>query len=141
MHEPLSKAQLAAINATPATGIDSIPEAGLNPECGTDDEEHWFFNVCVAVFGPKETGWHLHHVTGWPRTSCYAMVARDPEQRRKPPAEFLRLLFRTPQGAPFHAAYMHGNVAKWWLDREREADVGRQILQITDAAAQLRQGD
>lgn len=95
------------------------PDAGSNPGSGTADED-WFFNVAVAVFGRTETGMQLHLATGWPRTSCYAFVARERDQRRKPSPEFLRILFRSEHGAPFHDAFMSGSKARWWLDRQRD---------------------
>jgi hypothetical protein len=137
MHQPLSKAQIAAINAAPESGIDRRPESGLRiempvPEAGAKGSDDWFYGCATAVFGNKETGQLLHLATGWPRTSCYAFVTRDPGQRRKPPVEFLRILFRSDHGAPFHDAFMDGCNAAWWLDREREAEVGRKVLAITD---------
>lgn len=118
MHGTIPLAVQAAISSSPGSGIDAVPEAGLNPGSGTDDD--WFYNVAVTVFGGKETGLHLHLATDWPRTSCYAFVAREPSQRRKPPVEFLRILFRSAHGQPFHAAFMHGCEAPWWADLQRD---------------------
>lgn len=111
-----SSAARAAISSAPESGIDPVPDPGPNSGSGTDD---WFYDCAVAVFGAKETGLHLHLATGWPRTSCYAFVARDPDQRRKPSPEFLRILFRSDHGQPFHDAFMHGCTARWWLDHQR----------------------
>lgn len=108
------------------------PRPGRGTECSDD----WFYAVAIAVFGDKETGGLLHLATGWPRTSCYAFVARDPDQRRKPSPEFLRILFRSEHGQPFHDAFMHGSTARWWLDRQRDARLAaaskRFIAEITD---------
>lgn len=101
----------------PENGTRSIPEAGANPGNGTDD---WFYRCAVTVFGAKETGQLLHLATGWPRASCYAFVARDPLQRRKPNPEFLRVLFQSAHGEPFHNAFMHGSTAPWWLNQQRQ---------------------
>lgn len=121
-----STSAIRAIHSSPGNGMDGAPEAGANPGNGTDDD--WFYNCAVAVFGRKETGQLLHLATAWPRTSCYAMVARDAEQRRKPSSEFLRMLFRSDHGAPFHDAFMHGCDAAWWRERQRAADIGRDVI-------------
>jgi hypothetical protein len=116
-----------SISSTPACGMDAVPETGPNPGCGTDD---WFYPVAVAVFGTKETGQLLHLATGWPRTSCYAFVARDPDQRRKPAPDFLRILFRSEHGRPFFLAFMDGSDAAWWRDHQRS-------IRLADVAARF----
>jgi hypothetical protein len=126
MHGTLPTAADAAISSAPGSGIEAVPEAGPNPGTGIDDD--WFYNCAVTVFGSKETGQLLHLATGWPRTSCYAMVARDADQRRKPNPDFLRILFRSDHGAPFHAAFMHGCGAPWWCEDQRARDVGRDVI-------------
>jgi hypothetical protein len=118
MHGTLPEGSAPSISPAPTSGIDRVPEVGPNPESGTSD---WFYDCCVAVFGKIEIGQQLHLATGWPRTNCYAMVARDPEQRRKPNPEFLRVLFHSDHGGPFHDAFMAGCNASWWRDRERNA--------------------
>lgn len=114
-----------AIDAGSESGIALSPEAGPNPECGTDD---WFVLCAWAVFGRTDTGMQLHLATGWPRTSCYAFVAKDPEQRRKPNSDFLRILFRSNHGKPFRDAFMEGCTADWWSEEQRAADVGRDVI-------------
>jgi hypothetical protein len=116
MHGHLPSSPPSAISSTPGTGIELVPEAGANPGTGTDD---WFYDCAIAVFG-KEAGQQLHLATDWPRTSCYAFVARDPAQRRKLHPDFLRILFQSEHGQPFHDAFMAGCTASWWLDRERD---------------------
>lgn len=113
-----------AISVGPGNGIDPVPEAGANPGTGTDD---WFYDCAVAVFG-KEPGQQLHLATGWPRTSCYAFVARDPAQRRKLHPDFLRILFRSDHGKPFRDAFMHGCEAEWWVDEQEAVGVGRDVI-------------
>lgn len=112
------------ICSTSGNGIDAVPEPGAILGNGTDD---WFYGVAVTVFGTKETGAHLHLATGWPRTSCYAFVARDPDQRRKPPSEFLRILFCSDHGQPFFNAFMHGSNADWWGSMQRALRIAAQI--------------
>lgn len=124
MHGNLPSGSAAAIYSSPGTGIDPVPEPGAIPGSGIDD---WFYGVAVAIFGDKETGHLLHLATGWPRTSCYAFVARDPDQRRKPSPEFLRILFRSDHGRPFFRAFMHGSDARWWRDLERAERIAAQI--------------
>lgn len=136
MHGTVPRTASAAISAAPGTGIipvpepepnpgTGVPEPGANPGSGTDD---WFYDAALAVFGKKEAGWHLHLATGWPRTSCYAFVARDAEQRRKPPVHFLRILFHSEHGRPFFLAFMHGCSAAWWCEFQRAHDVGRDVI-------------
>jgi hypothetical protein len=126
MHAPLPKGSGVAISIGPGTGIDPVPEAGANPGNGIDDD--WFYPVAIDVFGSKDTGNLIHLATGWPRTSCYAFVAREPSQRRKPSPEFLRILFRSNHGQPFHAAFMHGCEAQWWRDLQDERKIGSAAL-------------
>lgn len=130
MHGTLPVAASAAIEAGPENGIIRVPEPGANPGNGTDDEFDWFYDVAVAVFGSKETGYHLHLASGWPRTSCYAFVARDPEQRRKVNVEFLRVLFRSEHGQPFFRAFMHGSEARWFKDLERAERIADAVAAV-----------
>lgn len=120
-----------AISVGPGNGIDPSPEAGANPGTGTDDDD-WFYAVAVGVFGLTETGLQLHYATGWPRTSCYAFVARAPEQRRKPSPQFLRILFRSDHGKPFHDAFMEGCTARWWTEDQRAVEVGRGVIALVE---------
>ena len=126
-----SMAALAAIHSSPGSGIEFVPEPGANPGSGTDDDD-WFYAVAVAVFGNKETGGLLHLATGWPRTSCYAFVAKEREQRRKPSPQFLRILFRSDHGRPFRDAFMAGCEAAWWVEEQRAADVGRKVIALVE---------
>lgn len=87
------------------------------------DSESWFVAAVRTICG-KDAGLHLHRITGFPERSCYRYAAGD----REPPADFLRALFRSPQGAPFLAAFMHGCEAGWWRDHQRAHDIGRDII-------------
>lgn len=127
MRAELPTKRSPSIIPAPKSGIDDVPETGANPGNGISDDD-WFMPVALAVFGGKEAGLHLHLATRWPRTSCYAFVARDPDQRRKPPVQFLRILFRSDHGAPFLRAFMRGCDAKWWIEHERAHDVGRDVI-------------
>lgn len=114
----------AATKPTPASGS----ERRNTLACGSEDPE-WFYDVARDVLG-KDAGLHLHYITGYPESSCYAYTARDATKRRRPPEHFLRKLFHAPQGKPFHAAFMHGCAAQWWLEQQRAAEVGRKVLDI-----------
>src|SRR5262249_53122287 len=117
---------VASRKHTPGSGTEPVPEARANLGTGTDDD--WFYQCAIGVFGAKETGQLLHLATGWPRASCYAFVARDAAQRRKPNHEFLRVLFRSHHGKPFFIAFMHGCEAQWWLDLQAEQDRAARIV-------------
>jgi hypothetical protein len=78
-----------------------------------DDPSDWFVEA-VKTLG-KDAGLHLHYITGYPERSCYYYAKGE----REPPADFLRALFRSPQGLPFFRAFMHGCEAEWWRDLEQ----------------------
>lgn len=121
----------AAISPGPGTRILVVPDLGPNPGSGTGD---WFYDCAVAVFGESDTGRQLHLATGWARTSCYEFVARDPDRRRRPSPEFLRILLRSDHGRPFFNALMHGSDAAWWDDLQncerRAADAERFVREF-----------
>lgn len=128
MHGNLSADQEAAISVTLGTGDEILG-------CESDD---WFVFAAWTILGTKDAGAQLNLITGWPLSSCYAFTAKDPNKRRRPSPEFLRLLFRSEHGAPFHAAFMHGCKACWWLDREAAEDRARKaeakLLDIAEIA-------
>jgi hypothetical protein len=104
---------------------------GITPTSGTDEND-WFYNVAQGVLG-KDAGLHLHLITGYPRTSCYAYVAHNAEQRRRPPDHFLRKLFHSEQGEPFRDAFMRGCEAKWWVEEQRYTNFGREMAAAAGA--------
>ena len=108
----------ASRNANPATGNDSE----FAPASGSDNPE-WLYDAAWAVFG-KEAGAGLHYATGYPLSTCAAYVAHDPDKRRRASEHFVRRLIHSKQGAPFHAAFMHGCTADWWLEYQRYKRMG-----------------
>lgn len=110
MHGNVAGAGNAAITATPAIGS----EFGNTLTSGSD-RDSWFYNAAQGLLGDKDTGLHLHYLTGYPQSSCYAYVAKNPEKRRPPPEHLLWVIFRSDQGEPWVRAFMAGCTAKWWL--------------------------
>jgi hypothetical protein len=107
-----------AISSIPGNGNDSA----FTPGNGSDDD--WFANAARTVLG-KDAGLHLHHITGFPESSCYAYAAKKSESRRHPSGQFLRTLIRGDHGEPFLFALMDGCTARWWTElaeRKRCAD-------------------
>lgn len=110
MRATVSAAARAARIAIPAPESNS----GITLASESENENEWFFKVAHEVFG-KDAGLHLHLLTGYPQSSCYAYVAKDKAKRRRPPEHFLRVLFKTEEGESFHTAFMRGNESAWWL--------------------------
>lgn len=110
----------------PALGTGSETPITLASE-SIDDE--WFYAAAQSLLG-KDAGLHLHYITGYPQSSCYAYVARDVDSRRRPPGHFLRTLFWSDQGAPFFEAFMHGCKAQWWLDLQRARRIAEAVKQV-----------
>lgn len=115
----------------PGNGTALVPETGANPGSGTGDDNDWFVEVATGIYG-KEAGYQLHLATGWPRTSCYAFVANDPDARRKIPTAFLHRVFNLPIGKPFYDAFMRGCTAQWWRDDERARRIGVCVIEVTN---------
>lgn len=112
----LADERALAISATPGNGS----ELSITPGCESDADD-WFYNAAQQLLG-KDAGLHLHYITGYPQSSCYAYVTKIKANRRRPPDHFLRKLFHADQGEPFHEAFMAGCKAKWWLERQRAAE-------------------
>ena len=140
MHGSLPIAASVAANPSPASGSECAPE-GKNggdfentPGCGSD----WFFDAAITICGKKDPGFQLHLYTGWPLTSCRYFVAHDPEHRRKPSPGFLRALFHSRYGGPFHRAYMSGCTAPWYVDtisaEQRALSAEAKLREISDIA-------
>lgn len=125
MHGNLPIAAAVARDVGPVSGSDLLPEARAIPGNGSE----WFYEAALAICGVKDPGYQLHLFTGWPVSSCRAFVARDADQRRKPSAEFLRILFRSEHGEPFFRAFMHNCNARWFTDLVRSEERARQAEQ------------
>lgn len=107
-----------------ASGFGSGPLPVPEAISGSGNED-WFYDAAIAICGGKDAGYQLHLFTGWPLTSCRYFMLRDPGRRRKPPAEFLRILFRSPHGEPFFRAFMHGCEARWFAALVRSDERAR----------------
>jgi len=115
MHGNLPAEELAATAVTLGNGDEIL----------ASESDDWFVFAAWTILGTKDAGSQLNLITGWPLSSCYAFTAKDPNKRRRPSPEFLRRLFRTEHGAPFHAAFMSGCNAAWWIEREAAEDRAR----------------
>lgn len=114
MHGTIPDAEIGATNCAPTSGS----EQSNTPACGSDADD-WLFDVAQVLLG-KDAGLHLHYITGYPQSTCYAYVAKAKEKRRHPSDHFLRVLFHSEQGEPFFNAFMEGCEARWWLAHKRE---------------------
>lgn len=121
MNITLLSTRNAATTATPASGSEARKTLASE-----SDNCDWLFDAAWAVLG-KEPGSALHHITGYPLSSCSAYVAKDPAKRRTPPDHFVRRLIRSRQGGPFLRAYMHGCQAEHWIAIERAERVAAQV--------------
>lgn len=89
---------------------------GTTVRCFTDTNgSDWFPSACRTILG-KDAGGQLRIITGCPERNCYRYASGE----SPPPAEFLRKLIFSPQGAPFFTAFMHACTAPWWLDHQRK---------------------
>lgn len=120
---------VATINGTLACESENRPDPiPATVTLGSESNPHeWFYEAAHRLLG-KDAGLHLHYLTGYPQSSCYAYVARNERQRRRPPEHFLRVLFRRPEGREFHAAFMAG--CAWWIELQADADYGRRVLAL-----------
>lgn len=120
MHGNLPLARNGASNRPAACGSDF----GVTAASGSD-AENWLKTASSALLG-KDAGLHLHYITGYPERSCYYYASGE----RAAPADFLRKLFRSPQGEPFLLAFMQDCDADWWREHERARRVGLQVIEI-----------
>jgi hypothetical protein len=117
-------AENAATTGTFGNGADSLPDARANPH-------EWIFNTSLDVYG-KDAGLHLHRVTGYPESSCYAYVARDGTKRRRPPEHFGRAIIHQSDDQRFFDAFMAGCTSPWWIEFQRNAELGRQVRALIE---------
>jgi hypothetical protein len=61
--------------------------------------------------------------TGANERSCY----RYAEGSRDPTVPFLRRLIQSEYGLPFHAAFMDGCRAEWWVSLQRKLRNGGRV--------------
>jgi hypothetical protein len=122
MGKIVSLGDVSAISSAPAFKSG----AADTPGTGSEDSE-WFAKAAWVVLG-KDAGLHLHYLTGYPESTCYAYVTKDPTKRRSPREHFLRKLIRSDQGEPFFNAFMEGCEALWWSEWRRQRAVGAAAL-------------
>ena len=104
-------------------------EIGSDTPESESDRDAWFYNAAQSLLG-KDAGFGLHVLTGYPESTCYAYVARNPEKRRPPPEHLLWKLFNRDDGEPWHDAFMHGCKAKWWQRRQKERQLAALAIHI-----------
>lgn len=116
-----------ANNLTPGSGKASADD-GDDPSfaLASENPHEWFFVAARRLLG-KDAGYALHKLTGYPASSCYAYVARDPIKRRRPPEHFIRTLIHHQEGGPFLRAFMRGCTAPHWLAIERAERIVAQL--------------
>lgn len=89
----------------------------LTNESGGDG---WFYDAARGLLGDVDTGLLLHYATGYPQSSCYRYVKKDPGKRVPPPEHMLRALIYPESGEPWLHAFMGGCNSQWWR-RHKEA--------------------
>lgn len=95
-------------------------------------EPLWFALLCRELWGanaPKELEYALGRI-GHPRSdrTCRAWASGD----SPPPVNILLMLQRDEECGERVLEYvMRDCNAPWWLDHQRAADIGRQVLTIT----------
>lgn len=126
MHQPLSKAQIVAIND--ADRIVGGSSGSVIPLTSTDksvsDDSDWFADMAHALLVP-DRGLALHMLS---KLSDPRQCARYANGSVKPPGYLVRAVLRADEGEPF-AAFMLDGVS-WWNDQRRHADIGRRVLGI-----------
>lgn len=73
-------------------------------------DENWFPEMARSLFA--KPGLELHLISRVDERSCHRYAAGTV----KPPAYFLRQLFRSEQGARVLEFVMDGSSAEWWRD-------------------------
>jgi hypothetical protein len=103
-----------------------VPENGSArtsfPACGSDEtanENEWFARF-VRIALDKDAGAHMHHITGFPKSSCYYWAKGE----RSPPLNFFRKLLHSEYGEPFLLALMENCEADWWREFVRHHRMG-----------------
>lgn len=111
----------------------STPESRSRaPGSGSDEDTAWFAPACWAILGKSDAGGVLAKITGWPESTCRYYVANDPRHRRQPKMDFVRSLFANDQyGELFFRAFMANCRARWWLEFQRNAEIGSRVLDLT----------
>lgn len=108
------------LEVTDGAAIKAPPDIGSEKSdtlAGESNPHEWFYRAARSLLG-TDAGYGLHILTGYPESSCYAYVARDPAKRRRPPEHFIRKLCHVDEG--FYLAYMRDCRAPWWLEREQD---------------------
>ncbi len=91
-----------------------------------DVDAEWFTRAARQLYARKG-GTELHFLTDYDERLCQKYVAGSV----KPSAYFLRTLQRGPHGEQWLNAIMAGSNAQWWLDLQRDAEIGRKVREIT----------
>ncbi len=122
MHEPLSKADIAAINAADRFVSDGATDDRFVIDVGAQ----WFPNAARQLLAPKP-GLVLHLQTDCGERNGHRYASGEVVV----PSLIVRHLIRSTNGRPWLGAIMDGSDAPWWLELQHEADIGRRVLEIT----------
>jgi hypothetical protein len=130
MYRTIQAAGETATNDAPAGESEGAPTIGvrLSTLARGSDRHEWFYAAACSLLG-KDPGLQLNLLTGYPVSSCSAYVHNEWAKRRRPPEHFIRAVCHVEQG--FHSAFMGGCEARWWLDFQHAAEIGRKVLDIT----------
>jgi hypothetical protein len=130
MHQPLSKAQIAAINATDRNVGEELAATPASPRATSSvnsvyDESNWFSVAARVLLAPKP-GLVLHLLTDCGERNGDRYASGDV----KVPSFVVRQLLRTEHGETWLKVLMEGADAPWWrqrLELQREARLFREI--------------
>lgn len=89
----------------------------------------WFMRAAQSLWGQGENSpakW-LRSLTGFPERTCRSAVSGDTDVS----SAMLYALLRGEQGERVLGKLMEGSKIAWWIDLQRAAHVGRQVLNIT----------
>src|SRR5262245_56435723 len=100
----------------------SSSEQSASGKSASDDGD-WFAEMAQALLG--KPGLELSLLTGFDESLCYKYA----KGAVRPPAYFLRALLRSERGEVFLRYALDG--VPWWRSLERNADLGRSVLEIT----------
>lgn len=116
-------------NVPAGAGSAIVSDGTFAAEVSTDgtsavDDENWFSEAAQGIYEHKP-GTQLHQIT---TLGDERLCQRYAAGHVKPPAYFLRALLRGKHGRQWLRATMAGCQEQWWLDFQRAAEVGRDVI-------------
>lgn len=121
MHQPLSKAQIAAINGSDRSVSDRTADDRIVFDAGPQ----WFPNAARILLAPKP-GLVLHLQTDCGERNGHRYAGGEVAV----PMGVVRQLVRRDDGRPWFEALMEGSQAAWWLELQRAERVAAQIYAL-----------